>query len=145
MALASKPGEGTTFEVYLPLSEGNVAPGAEEPERPAAGEKLELSAAQPTWAMEHGQTMSGEDYLAPGAAAPQGAAPAIPPGAPSQPPAPLEAAPVSDDEPAADAAPASLPEGVNPEAGPIFNMPKPMDYTDLPPPPPAREPPKPPE
>jgi hypothetical protein len=139
--------EDELLEQERPAEAAARAPGAEEPETRSAGEKLELSAAQPTWALEHGQTMTGEDYVAPGASAPQGAAPAIAPGEPSPPPAapPMEAAPVSEDEHAADAAPASMPEGVNPEAGPIFNMPKPMDYTDLPPPPPAREPPKPPE
>jgi len=123
------------------------ATGAEEPTKLPAGEKLELSAAQPTWALEHGQTMSGEDYVTPGAAAPQGSGPAAASESAPAPPAaaPMEAAPVSDDEHAAEAAPATVPEGVNPEAGPIFNMPKPIDYSELPPPPPAREPPKPPE
>ena len=54
----------------------------------------------------------------------------------------MEAAPVSDDEPAAEATPVATPEGVSPEAGPVFNLPKPVDYSELPPPPPPKEPPK---
>jgi hypothetical protein len=113
------------------------APGSEEPTKLAAGEKLDLSTAQPSWALEHGQTMTGEDYVAVGQPAPAAAVAPAPPDAP-----PMEAAPVSDEEPAAEAAPVSTPEGVNPEAGPLFSMPKPIDYTDLPPPPPPKEPPK---
>jgi len=130
-----------------PAEAAAKAAGAEESTKPPAGEKLDLSTAQPTWALEHGQTMSGEDYVTPGAAAQQGAAPAPTPEAapPTPATAPLEAAPVSDDEPAAEAAQATMPEGVNPEAGPIFTMPKPIDYSELPPPPPPKEPPKPPE
>jgi hypothetical protein len=118
-------------------AEGPARPaGAEETEKRAAGEKLELSTAQPTWALEHGDSVHTPGEAPPPAAAPEAAPPAA--GAPPE-VAPIEAAPVSDDEPAADAA---LPPGVNPEAGPIFNMPKPMDYTDLPPPAPPKEPPK---
>jgi hypothetical protein len=133
--------EDQVLEESRPAEAPKTVPGAEEPDKIPAGEKLELSAAQPTWALEHGQTMTGEDYVAPGAAAPQGAAPPPAPEAASPPPAaaPMEAAPVSDDEQAAEAA---TPEGVNPEAGPLFSMPKPIDYTDLPPPPPPKEPPK---
>ncbi len=134
--------EDEVLEQSRPADAPRTAPGTGEPEERPAGEKLELSAAQPTWALEHGQTMTGEDYAAPGGAAPPAPPPASPSGAAPQAAAPMEAAPVSDDEPAADAAPAAMPEGVNPEAGPIFNMPKPIDYTDLPPPPPPKEPPK---
>ena len=133
------------LEQSRPAEAATRAPGSEEPAKLAAGEKLDLSTAQPSWALEHGQTMTGEDYAAPpGAAIAQGAAPvATPEAAPPTPTAaPMEAAPVSDEEPVSEAAPASIPEGVNPEAGPIFNMPAPIDYSELPPPPPPKEPPK---
>jgi len=134
--------EDEVLEQSRPAEAAARAPGSEEPTKLAAGEKLDLSAAQPTWALEHGQTMTGEDYIAPGAATSETAQLAAPSeGAPPSAP-PMEAAPVSDDEPAAEAAPATIPEGVNPEAGPLFSMPAPIDYTDLPPPPPAKEPPK---
>jgi hypothetical protein len=137
--------EDVVLEESRPAEAAMKAPGSEEPTKLAAGEKLDLSTAQPSWALEHGQTMTGEDYVAPGAAAQQGAPPNATPEAAPPASAPMEAAPVSDDEPVAGAAPVTTPEGVNPEAGPLFNMPKPIDYSDLPPPPPPKEPPQPPE
>jgi hypothetical protein len=132
--------EDELLEHSRPTAMTGPAAAGEELARPPAAEKLDLSSAPPSWSTEHGQTMSGEEYVAPSTPA---AAPLPTPQTAPVPPtaAPMEAAPVTSEGPVPEAAPV-LPEGVNPEAGPIFNMPKPVDYSELPPPAPAKEPPK---
>jgi len=115
---------------------------SEEAPKAPVGERLELSSAPPSWSTEHGQTMTGEQYTTPVPAAQPAAPETAQPAEPAPPTAtPLEASPVTSEEPVLEAAPV-MPEGVNPAAGPIFSMPKPIDYSDLPPPPPPKEPPK---
>jgi len=127
--------EDELLELSRPTTVVAGPQGEEEPQRRLGGEKLELSTAQPTWALERGESVHAPGEMPP---------PPPSPPAGGEPPAaaPMEAAPVSDDEPVPEAVPATAPEGVNPEAGLLFNMPKPVDHSELPPPAPPKEPPR---
>ncbi len=118
-------------------AEGTGTASAEESEKLPAGEKLELSSAPPSWSTEHGESV----HTGPEASEPA-AAPLQAPPAPAPPKAtPMEASPVTSNEPVLEASPV-VPEGINPAAGKLFNMPAPIDYSELPPPAPAKESPK---